>query len=360
MRRKTKTKMTTEFGDRNDPHVQARAARQAPLLLHSLTLFSEVIGRVFTAAKPQVVVEVGVESGGASSIYLDHGADAVYCIEPVPTEQMRKSLAQHPNLHLVEGFSPGILADIPLGDVYVIDGDHNYATVRGELDWILANAPDAIVILHDLLWPWGRRDLYYKASALPGGDVHDNGDDGPTVWHDDVTAAGFVGLGQFTAAVEAGGERNGVLTAVEDALAEQPADAYELALVPAVFGLGVIYPTADINKAVKLRSVLEPYNGSPLLAAMENNRIALYTRVLAMQYEMAASAVDRDELAYRVGQLDAQLQKQRDETDRLGRAHQRELEALRANPPISVRNIGARAVRKAGRTVRGLGTKVRR
>ncbi|ORM27749.1 class I SAM-dependent methyltransferase [Williamsia sp. 1135] len=352
--------MKTEFGDRNDPHVQARAARQAPLLLHSLTLFSEVIGRIFTAAGPRTVVEVGVESGGASSIYLDHGADAVYCVEPVPTEEMRRTLGDNPDLHLIEGFSPAVLAEIPLGDVYVVDGDHNYATVRGELDWILANAPDAVVILHDLLWPWGRRDLYYNAAGLDPADVHDHGAEGPTVWHDDVTAAGFVGLGQFTAAVDAGGERNGVLTAIEDALAADPVGRHELALVPAVFGLGVIYPTGDAEKAAKLRSALEPYNGSPLLAAMENNRIALYTRVLAMQYEMAAGAIDRDDLAYRVGQLSAELQQQRDETDRLTRAHQHELEALRANPPISIRNVGGRAVRKAAREVRGLRSKVRR
>ncbi|OZG25860.1 hypothetical protein BH683_027335 [Williamsia sp. 1138] len=352
--------MKTEFGDRNDPHVQARAARQAPLLLHSLTLFSEVIGRIFGAAQPRTVVEVGVESGGASSIYLDHGAESVYCVEPVPTDEMRETLGNNPDLHLVEGFSPAVLAEIPSGDVYVVDGDHNYATVRGELDWILANAPDAIVILHDLLWPWGRRDLYYNAAGLDAADVHDHGAEGPTIWHDDVTAAGFVGLGQFTAAVDAGGERNGVLTAIEDALAADPARRHELALVPAVFGLGVIYPTTDVDKAERLRTVLEPYNGSPLLAAMENNRVALYTRVLAMQYEMAAGAIDRDDLAYRVGQLSAELQQQRDENDRLIRVHQHELEALRANPPISLRNLGGRAARKAARKVRGLRGRVRR
>lgn len=352
--------MKTEFGDRNHPHVQAQAARQAPLLLHSLTLFSEVIGRIFAATQPRTVVEVGVESGGASSIYLDHGADAVYCVEPAPTEQMRDALGQNPDLHLIEGLSPAILADIALGDVYVVDGDHNYATVRGELDWILTNAPDAVVILHDLLWPWGRRDLYYNAAGLDAADVHEHGADGPTVWHDDVSAAGFVGLGQFTAAVDAGGERNGVLTAIEDALAADVVGKHELALIPAVFGLGVIYPTTDADKTARLRAALEPYNGSPLLAAMENNRIALYTRVLAMQYEMAAGAIDRDELAGRVAQLDAELRRQREETDRLIRVHQHELEALRANPPISIRNIGGRAIRKAGRKARALRGKARR
>ncbi|PXW35806.1 UNVERIFIED_CONTAM: methyltransferase family protein [Williamsia faeni] len=342
---------TPEFGDRDDPHAQARNARNAPLLLHSLTLFSEVIGRIFAAARPATVVEVGVESGGASSIYLDHGADDVYCIESSPTEEMRNTLAANANLHLVEGFSPEILDSIPNGDVYILDGDHNYVTVRRELDWILAKVPDAIVILHDVLWPWGRRDLYYNAAAIDTDCVHEHGDDGPTVWHDEVTPAGFVGLGQFTVATEAGGEGNGVLTAVEDALAAQPQGSHEFALVPAIFGLGIIYPTGDPDRVDRLRSALEPYSDSPLLAAMENNRIALYTRVLAMQYEMAAAAVNRDELVH---QLDRQRDEHHREIAELQRRHHNEMAALRANPPISIRNVTRRAARKAVRGVRGV------
>ncbi|HEY9311547.1 class I SAM-dependent methyltransferase [Williamsia sp.] len=342
---------TSEFGDRNDPHAQARTARNAPLLLHSLTLFSEVIGRIFAAARPTTVVEVGVESGGASSIYLDHGAQRVYCIEPAPTEQMRHALAQNANLHLVEGFSPEVLGDLPIGDVYILDGDHNYATVRAEVDWILAKAPDAIVILHDVLWPCGRRDQYYSADAIEAGGVHEHSDDGATVWHDDVTPAGFVGQGQFTVALEAGGERNGVLTAVEDSLATQSPGTREFALVPAIFGLGIIYPTGDAEQVDRLRGALDPYNNSPLLAAMENNRIALYTRVLAMQYEMAEAAGNRDEL---VRQLDQQRAEHHREVAELQRRHHDDMAALRANPPISIRNVTRRAARKAVRGVRGV------
>lgn len=342
--------MTIELGDRNDPHAQARAARQAPLLLHSLTVFAEVIARVFEVTTPHTVVEVGVESGGASSTYLDHGASTVYCIEPKPTEQMRQALADNPKLHLVEGFSPAVLAEIPACDIYVIDGDHNYATVRSELDWILSKAPDAVVILHDLLWPWGRRDLYYSAAALDPADVHANTDDGPTVWHDDVTPAGFVGLGQFTAAVEAGGERNGVLTAVEDALAVDGAGVHELVLIPAVFGLGIIFPTADEQQASRIRAALEPYHQSRLLAAMENNRIALYTRILAMQFDMAAGADDRDNLVSQLQQQRADLDARQDEILRL----QHELTAARANLPIADTSSARRARNRAVRAVRGI------
>ena len=164
---------------------------------------------------------------------------------------MRASLATNEKLELVEKFSPAALAELPVADLYVIDGDHNYATVRGEVDWILANAPDAVIVFHDLMWPCGRRDFYYQPTGLPQGDVHPDTDEGATVWHDGVTPAGFIGAGSFTVAREAGGERNGVLTAVEDALApwgprahwgkvtatpqlRAPAGAYDLAAFEAL------------------------------------------------------------------------------------------------------------------------------
>jgi hypothetical protein len=186
-----------------------------------------------------------------------------------------------------------VLPDLPLADLYVIDGDHNYATVRRELDWILRNAPDAIVVLHDVLWPCARRDQYYQPSPLAPADKHLTSVDGPTIWHDEPTPAGFVGLGAFTCAREAGGERNGVLTAIEDALTTT--EGWHLEIIPAIFGLGVLARTT--SETAPLFQAIRPYSDSKLLEAMENNRIALYTRVLQLQYEAAARADDADRLA---------------------------------------------------------------
>ena len=50
---------------------------------------------------------------------------------------------------------------------------------------------------------------------------------------------GFRGEGAFAYALEEGGERNGVLTAVEDFLAGR--DDLELRRIPAIFGVGVVF-----------------------------------------------------------------------------------------------------------------------
>ncbi|MDA3642503.1 class I SAM-dependent methyltransferase [Saccharopolyspora indica] len=283
-----------ELGSRTDPHAQARTARQQPLLLHSVALFREVLEHLFTHRHISTVVEVGVESGQVSSLYAELGATAVHCVEPDPTPELRAAIADDGALHLAGQPSPAVLAELPVADLYVLDGDHNYATVRAELAWITTHAPDAVVVLHDLLWPCARRDMYYEPSYLDPADRHPATPDGPTVGHDGLTPSGFIGRGAFTWATHAGGERNGVLTAVEDTLAAAP--GWHLELIPAVFGLGIMLrPTAEPD--TDLIDVLRPYSRSALLAALENNRIALYTRVIELEHEAAAHAADADELA---------------------------------------------------------------
>lgn len=299
-------------GSRHDPHAQIREARSAPILLHSLSLFRELFEDIYTHRKISTVVEVGVETGQVSEIYVELGASRVFCVDPLPSDELRSSLAGNDALELVEAFSPDVLGDLPVADLYVIDGDHNYATVRGEVAWILENAPDAVVVFHDLLWPSGRRDAYYQPTRLSGADRHPDTDEGPTVWHDGTTPAGFVGAGAFTWATEAGGERNGVLTAVEDALEAGADTSWRLEIVPAVFGVGVLARVSE--ETAGLFEAVRRYSGSRLLAALENNRIALYTRVLQLQHEAAARAGEADRMAetisaqrHRIEQLAADL-----------------------------------------------------
>ncbi|TDB84779.1 class I SAM-dependent methyltransferase [Actinomadura sp. KC216] len=340
-------------GSREDPHAQARAARAQPLLLHSMSTFRELFETIFAHREIATVVEVGVESGQVSSVYADLGA-TVYCVEPAPDDELCAVLADDPRLNLVEGLSPAVLGDLPVADLYVLDGDHNYAVVRAELAWIMENAPDAVVVLHDVLWPCGRRDFYYQPSPLPHEDVHPAAADGPTVWHDELTPAGFVGDGVFTAAVEAGGPRNGVLTAVEDTLDEAGGD-WRLAIVPAVFGFGLLMK-ASAPGAEAIFEALRPLTSSALLAALENNRIALYTRVLQLQYEAAARTDDADRLAEIATAQQREIAALRSELDRAKAEHaaaRRDLQRVRdasAPPPPPGPELGE-AVSHLGRAL---------
>jgi hypothetical protein len=315
-------------GTRDDPHAQARQARRQPLLLHSMSVFRELFEIVFAGREISTVVEVGVESGKVSGMYTELGASAVYCIDPKPTDELRANLAGNEALHLVEGWSPEVLVDLPIADLYVLDGDHNYAIVHDEVSWIMANAPDAAIVLHDVLWPCARRDLYYEPSSVPPERRHPASNDGPTVWHDELTPAGFVGRGAFTSACEAGGERNGVLTAVEDAIAASAGDPWLFALVPAVFGMGIMV-RGGTPAAAELFERLRPYSESHLLSVLENNRIALYTKVLQMQYEAVAHGDDAERLAETINTQHHQIERMRAELNAMGDRHAAEVDELR-------------------------------
>jgi hypothetical protein len=260
-----------------------------PLMLHSLTEHGTVIFGCLDAVGARSVVEVGSEHGGFTTQLVEwagrNGATAA-SVEPFPADAVRELAESAPHFRLVEGRSPQALRELEPADTYVLDGDHVYAVVLAELRTIAELAgpdrPHPLVFLHDVGWPCGRRDQYYAPDALPASDVHPHTwDRGVVPGEPGVVEGGFRGEGAFALALQEGGPRNGVLTAVEDYLAESDADlAY--AHVPSVFGLGVVYPRAR-EGAERLGDLLAPYDRSPLLARLEENRLALLLRVIALQ-----------------------------------------------------------------------------
>jgi hypothetical protein len=345
------------FGTRDDPHAQSRAARSQPLLLHSMSVFQEIFEIVFAHRKISTVVEIGVESGQVSGLYLELGASEVYCVDPVPSDELRATLAGNDALHLVTQASPEALATLPPADLYVLDGDHNYAVVERELAWIVENAPDAVVAFHDVLWPCSRRDLYYQPSVLAPGDKHLSSEDGPTIWHDELTPAGFIGAGAFTMAERAGGERNGVLTAIEDVLGGVGED-WDFVVIPAIFGMGV---AVRRDNAATLVESLRPFAASRLLATMENNRIAMYTRILQMQYDAAAHATGTDALADTVSAQRREIERLETELRTSAVQHEGELRGrdaenlrlrqLAETPGALVKKIGREVASRVRRSI---------
>src|SRR5207244_7856955 len=127
-------------------------------------------------------------------------------------------------------------------------GDHNHWTVTRELEAIYTDGRTPVAILHDVGWPCARRDQYYSPDRLPPEGVHPHSySKGRVPGRSELSRSGFGGAGEFAVALEEGGERNGVLTAVEDFLEGHAELRY--AHIPAVFGLGVIFssdaPYAD-------------------------------------------------------------------------------------------------------------------
>lgn len=278
-------------------------------MLHSLHEFGEVLLDALRIARPRRILEIGGEGGAFTRSLLDLDEVTVLCVDPAPSDALRRLAVAEPRLELVEGYSPEALDGLDPCDAYIVDGDHCYAVVRRELEAIGAAAPGALIILHDVGWPCGRRDFYYGPERLSAEDVRPHSfskgvtvDDGELLEH-----GGISGVGAMAIAETAGGERNGILTAVEDFLAER-ADL-TMALIPCIYGVAVLYPAAA-DWASALGEHLAPYDGLPLLGRLEANRLRLVTRVLELQGEVERRGRQFDrataELERRIAELSAE------------------------------------------------------
>jgi Methyltransferase domain len=239
----------------------------------SLTNLAEVLLPCLDAAAVQSVVEVGAYAGDLTELLLDraNGLDGqVVAIDPQPQKELEELGEARDNLKLIRDTSHNALERIELPDAVVIDGDHNYYTVSEELRLIGERAPGAdlpLLLLHDVCWPHGRRDDYFAPELIPEEYRQ------PTVeWGGVFPGDPGIhpeGMPYRWPAAREGGPRNGVLTAVEDFVASD--DRLRLAVVPAFFGLGIVWHD-DTPWADAVAKVVAPWDRNPLLERLETNR----------------------------------------------------------------------------------------
>jgi hypothetical protein len=241
----------------------------------SLAQMTELIRPCLDAAGVRSVAEVGAFAGDLTRVLVHWATGAgahVMAIDPAPQEGLIELARGHPELELIRETSLEALPRIPLPDAIVIDGDHNYYTVSQELRLIGERAAGAelpLLLFHDVRWPHGRRDDYFAAEQIPESDLHRTaGGAGGVYPGEPGVRAG--GLPYPRSAVQEGGPRNGVLTAIEDFVAGR--DGVRLAIVPAFFGFGAAWHTGK-PWAPDLARILDPFDQNPILERLEANRV---------------------------------------------------------------------------------------
>ena len=241
---------------------------------HSMANMTELILPLLETAGTRSIAEVGAYAGDFTAVLADWAAGSdtrVIAIDPTPQAALSELAAERSNVELIERTSLDALAEMELTDAIVLDGDHNYHTVSGELATIGERAPGAelpLVLLHDVAWPHARRDAYYAPDRIPA-EYQDSIEEGVGVFPGE-SGVTFGGLPYKWAARSEGGERNGVLTALEDFLAGR--DGVRWALVPIFFGLGVVWHE-DAPYSDRVAALLERWDRDPILARLEGNRV---------------------------------------------------------------------------------------
>lgn len=238
-----------------------------------------VIGRLAEIFRPTAVCEIGSERGLTSHRLAEALPEAkVYVVDPAVSESVKAK----PNVTAYEETSAVFLAKGIAVPFYLVDGDHNYETVSMEISRAVANRPIGepfCMVFHDVGWPFARRDGYYNPSAViqPLSYRHD----GCLKLEADGLSdepGGFENGRSFGLAVQSGGARNGVRTAIDDFMDENGGQDWTYCSIPLFYGTGILVDmtTLDACQESQFRGLVDAIALlSPMLACAEANRLRL-------------------------------------------------------------------------------------
>jgi len=226
--------------------------------------WNDVVAPVIEAAAARRIVEVGALRGEHTELMLERlGPDVeLHVVDPLPDFDPTEHEARFAGRYVFHrDLSVNVLGELPPMDVALIDGDHNWYTVNTELHLLAkvartAGAPFPVAILHDVGWPYGRRDLYYDPSTIPDEHRHPWRCAGINRGQSDLVD-GVGGMNAELANAEhEGGPRNGVMTAIEDFVAahDQP---LRVVVLPVYFGLAIAVEQASLATRPALAEVLD-------------------------------------------------------------------------------------------------------
>ncbi|HEU5280574.1 MAG TPA: class I SAM-dependent methyltransferase [Gammaproteobacteria bacterium] len=257
-----------------------------PKWITSMESFSTMILPVLQWVRPKTIAEIGAAEGGNTRIlyeFLKETGGTLLTMDPFP----RGSFVDWVNstngvVKHYKDYSLNCIPNLPKVDCWFVDGDHNWYTVFNELSHIhnaeKNHQQPAIIFMHDVTWPCGRRDMYYDPSQIPAPYIQPNSNQlGITL---EKTATPTGGLKGPYWALNEGGPKNGVLTAVEDFLNAHP-DEYHWICIPAILGLGVLI-NKEHPQAKLIAEFYEPYHNNPVMELVERDRIAHYLKAMAL------------------------------------------------------------------------------
>jgi hypothetical protein len=277
-----------------------------------IKLWRRIILPVYQAAGARTVLEIGAEYGTSTNVLLNyvkaHGGH-LHCIDPYPAFEARQFAEQNrDHLSFYEDLSLNVIRRIPRVDVAMVDGDHNWYTVYNELKQLEEVHGDnpldqPVIFAHDLSWPYGRRDLYYNPDNIPAEFRQPHANKGMLPNKSELLEGRGMNCTLHNATHE-GGPRNGVLTGVEDYLAESRLDWHFLHL-PLYYGLGILITRERLRANPALKALIERFSPSEgSLALIEQTEHLRCTDGVMMQ-----SIARRLQAAEaRVAELEARLE----------------------------------------------------
>lgn len=261
-----------------------------------------------------MIVEVGAEAGAHSRKLLEWSDDVVlHAIDPAPkfdVEAWESEFGRRFVFHADRSLNA--LPEISDADIVLIDGDHNWFTVHGELELIARAAersgrPLPVIALHDLGWPYGRRDMYYEPEAIPPAFRQPHMQLGMRPGSGELVSEGGLNP-HLDNAIYEHDVRNGVRTAVEDFIHGSP-DELELVYLPGLNGLGVIVSVERLRSNKRLRKQVKRFRSAAFLT-----ELCEFVELARVEQQIAASSV-RDQVEPRTDVIELERALEARETE---------------------------------------------
>ena len=275
----------------------------------SMVHFASEYRRLMDTLRITRIAEIGSETGLNTAELLRYAKGRGAKLIAVDPAESRFPFAteNEPDFTFFRETSAEFLARPIAAEALFLDGDHNYATVLADLQTIHRRRAETgvkILFLHDVSWPWARRDLYYDPARIANPrPCHADRDVSPyTAGSPGLPPAGYM------TADEEGGPENGVLTAAEDFLARH--DGWDFRRIPVLYGIGIL--VCRENLAPEERAALFPLldgldSHRELFAALELNRVENLCRIAGLNGELRhAGEVWHNDQGY-IGELHRRL-----------------------------------------------------
>ncbi len=265
------------------------------------------IAPVIEAAGARRVVEIGALRGETTVQMLDRlGPDVeLHVIDPVPEFDPTEHEQRFPGRYIFHrDISHCVLPTLPPVDAALIDGDHNWFTVHHELEMLSATAREAgkplpVLVMHDVLWPYGRRDLYYVPERIPDEFRQPYDQRGMQPRRRDLLPHGRGGLSPtMNNAVCEGGPRNGVMTALDDFMRKYDRPLRRVVL-PLYFGLAIVAEEERLATQPELARVLDRLESTEGRHELLELGESLRLQALIFQHGVFFSAEERFEKSAR-------------------------------------------------------------
>jgi GT2 family glycosyltransferase/glycosyltransferase involved in cell wall biosynthesis len=235
-----------------------------------LAFWDELLWPLVEVIRPERILEIGSDKGGTTRALLDYARSTgavLHAIDPKPdfdVDELREAYGGAFVFHAA--LSLEVLPTMENVDFALIDGDHNWYTVLNELRILERRALEAgesppVIALHDMEWPYARRDLYYDPDNIPA-DVRR-----PFEYrgiHPDSEQLVDDGInGHLANARLPAAKHSGVRGAVEDFVEES--SGWKLFDIGGEHGLGVLVAKEVLKTRASMRSLLAATAKPPFL-----------------------------------------------------------------------------------------------